>query len=167
MVALPFYIWWIYGRDWCFWTVVLEKTLGSPLDSKVIKPVNPKENQSWISIGRTDADVEAPKLWPSDAKNWLTGKTLMLGKIEGRRRREQQRMRWHHRLNGLEFEQALWVGDGQRGLTRCSPWGHKKSDTTERLDWTDGREIRISVPQETLRIYGAQILIMEHNSYIC
>ena len=81
-----------------FWTVVLEKTLESPLDSKEIKPVHPKGNQSWIYIGRADGEAEAPMLWPPDAKNWLIRKTLMLGKIEGGRRRGWQRMRW---LDGI------------------------------------------------------------------
>ena len=85
-------------KNWCFWTVVLKKTLESPLDHKEIKPVNPKGNQSWIFIGRTDAEADAPTLWPPDGKNWLLGKTLMLGKIEGKRRRGQQRMRW---LDGI------------------------------------------------------------------
>ena len=80
--------------NWCFWTVVLEKTLESPLDCKDIQPVHPKGNESWIFIGRTDAEAETPILWPPDAKNWLFEKTLMLGKIEGRRRRGQQRTRW-------------------------------------------------------------------------
>ena len=82
--------------NWCFWTMVLEKTLESPLDCKEIKPVNPKGNQSWIFIGRTDAEAETPILWPPDVKNWLI--TLMLGKIEGGRRRGRQRMRW---LDGI------------------------------------------------------------------
>ena len=85
-------------RNWCFWTVVLEKTLESPLDCKEIKPVNPKGNQSWIFIGRTDAEAEIPIVWPPDAKNWHIWKTLMLGKIEGMRRRGWQRMRW---LDGI------------------------------------------------------------------
>ena len=86
-------------KNWCFWTVVLEKTLESPLDCKEITPVNPKGNQSWIFIERTDAEPETPILWPPDAKNWLTWKdTPMLGKIEGRRRRERRRMRW---LDGI------------------------------------------------------------------
>ena len=82
-------------KNWCFWTVVLEKTLESPLDCK-IQPVHPKGDQSWIFTGRTDA--KAPKLWPPDEKNWLIGKDLMQGKIEGRRRRGRQRMRW---LDGI------------------------------------------------------------------
>ena len=85
-------------KNWCFWTVVLEKTLESTLDCKEIKPVNPKGNQSWIFIGITDAETEAPMLWPPDAKNWLFGKTLMLGNIECRRTKEWQRMR---RLDGI------------------------------------------------------------------
>ena len=90
----------IWGlKNWCFWTVVLEKTLGSPLDCKEIKPINPKGNQSWIFIGKTEAEVEAPKLWPPDAKNWVMEKTLMLGKIEGRRRRGWRRARWHHSMD--------------------------------------------------------------------
>ena len=85
-------------KNWCFWTVVLEKTLESPLDCKDIKLFNSKWNQSWIFIGRTDADSEAPILWPPDAKSWLTGKTLMLRKTEDRYRRGWQRMRW---LDGI------------------------------------------------------------------
>ena len=85
-------------KNWCFWTVVLEKTLESPLDSKEIQPVFPKGNQSWIFIGRTDAEAETPILWPPDGKSWLLGKTLMLGTIEGRRKRGWQRMRW---LDGI------------------------------------------------------------------
>ena len=124
-----------HWRIWCFWTVVLEKTLESPLDSKEIKPVNPKGNQSWIFIGRTDAEAEGPILWLPDAKNSLE-KTLMLGKIEGRRR-GWQRMRWLDEINGHEFEQALGVGDGQGSLACCSPWGCKELDMTEQLNWTD------------------------------
>ena len=85
-------------KNWCFWSVVLEKTLGSPVDSKGIQPVHPKGNQSWIFIGRTDDEPETPVLWPPDAKNWLIWKTLMLGKIEGGRRRGWQWMRW---LDGI------------------------------------------------------------------
>ena len=88
-------------KNWCFWTVVLEKTLESLLDCKEIQPVHPKGNQSWIFFGRTDAEAETPTLWPPDAKNWLFKKTLMLGKIEGRRRRGQQRMRWLHGITDL------------------------------------------------------------------
>ena len=80
-------------RNWCFWTVVLQKTLESPLDCKEIQPVNPKGNQSWIFIGSTNVEAETPIFWPPDVKNWLVGKDPVLGKIEGRRRRGWQRMR--------------------------------------------------------------------------
>ena len=94
-------------KNWCFWAVVLEKTFESPLDCKEIQPVHPKRNQSWILIGRTDAETEAPILWPSDAKSWLIGKDLMLGKIEDRRRRGRQRMRW---LDGITDSMDMGVG---------------------------------------------------------
>ena len=92
-------------KNWCFWTVVVEKTLESPLDCKEIIPVNPKGNQSWIVIRRTDAEVEAPTLWPPEVKSWLAERTLMLGKTEGKRRREQQRMRWL----GVSLIQRTWI----------------------------------------------------------
>ena len=92
-------------KNWCFWTVVLEKTPESPLDCKEIQPVHPKGNQSWIFIGRTDAEAEVPILWPPDARTDSLEKTMMLGKIEGGRRRGWQRMRWlYHRHDGHEFE---------------------------------------------------------------
>ena len=125
-------------KNWCFWTVLLEKTLESPLDCKD-QLANPKGNQSWVFTGRTDAETETPILWPHDVKSWLIGKdSLMLGKIEGRRR-EQQRKRWvgwHHRLNGHGFGWTPGVGDGQRGLVCCSLWRGKESDMTEQLNWT-------------------------------
>ena len=127
-------------KNWCFWTVVLEKTLESPLDCKEIQPVHPKGNQSWIFIGRIDAEAETPIPWPPDAKNWLTEKDLDAG-TDWRREEEKgtiedEMVGWHHRLNGHEFKQALGVGDGQGSLACCSPWGHKESDTTEQqLNW--------------------------------
>ena len=109
-----------------------------PLDCKEIKPVHPKENQFWIFIGGTHA--ESPILWPPDVKNWLIGKDFDAEKDwrqEEKGRTEDEMVGWHHRLNGHEFEQALGVGDGQGDLVCCSPWGHKESDMTERLNWTD------------------------------
>ena len=126
-------------KNWCFWTVVLEKTLWSPLYSKEIKPVNPKGNQPWIFIGRTDAEAETPILQPRDAKNWLTGKDPDARKDwrqEEKGTKEDEMVGWHYRLDGHEFEQALGVGDGQGSLACCSPWGHKESDMTEQLNWT-------------------------------
>ena len=126
-------------KNWCFWTVVLEKTLDGLLDSKEIKTVHPKLNQSWIFIGRTDAEAETPILWPHDAKNWLIRKDPDAGedwRQEEKLMTEDEMVGWHHWLNGHEFEQTLGVGDGQGNLACCSPWGHKESDTTERLNWT-------------------------------
>ena len=119
-------------------TVVLEKTLESPLDCKEIKPVNPKGNQFWIFIRRTDA--EAPILWPPDARNWLIWKDPDAGqdwRQEEKGMTEDEMIGWHHWLNGHEFEQALGVGDGQGILVCCSPWGCKELETTEWLNWTD------------------------------
>ena len=126
--------------DWCFWTVVLEKTLESPLDCKEIKPVHPKGNQSWIFIGRTDAEAEALILWPPDAKSWLIWKDPVSGKDwrqEEKVMTEDKMVGWHHWLDGHEFEQAWGDGDGQGSLACCSPWGRKESDTTE---WLNGTE---------------------------
>ena len=123
-------------KNWCFWTVVLEKTLASPLDCKEIQPVNPKGDQSWIFTGRTDAEAETPVLWPSDVKNWLTGKDFDSGKNwrqEEKGMKDDDMVGWHQWLKGHEFEQALGVGDGQGSLACCSPWGHKELDTTEWL----------------------------------
>ena len=127
-------------KNWCFWTVVLEKTLESLLDCKEIKPVNPKGNHPWIFIGRTDTEAEAPILRPPDVKNWLIWKDLDAGedwRQEEKRMTEDEMVGWHHRLDGHEFEQAPGVGDGQGSLACCSPWGRKELDMTEILNWTD------------------------------
>ena len=109
-------------RNWCLQTVVLEKTLETPLDSKEIKPVNPKGNQSWILIGRTDAKAEAPIRGPPDAKNWLIGKNSDARKDwrqEEKGMTEDKMVGWHHWLDGHEFDQAPGVGDGQESLACC------------------------------------------------
>ena len=128
-------------KNWCFWTVVLEKTLESPLDCKEIQPVYPKGNKSWIFVGRTDAEAETPTLWPPDAKSWLIWKDPDAGTDWGqeeKRMTEDEMVGWHQWLDGHEFEQALGVGDGQGGLACCSSsWGRKESDTTEQLNWTE------------------------------
>ena len=141
-------------KDWCFWTVVLEKTLESPLDCKEIQPVYPKGNQSWIFIGRTDA--EAQIIWPPDVKNWLIGKDLDAGKDwrwEEKGMTEDEMVGWHHGLHGHKFEQAPGIGDGQGSLACCSPWGHKESDTTERLNWIILRRVLTLTSNEYTSIH--------------
>ena len=116
----------------------LEETLKSPLDCKGIQPVNPKGNQSWIFIGRTDAEAETPILWPPDVKNWVIWKDPDAGKDWRQKEQgttEDEIVERHHQLNGHEFEQALGVGDEQGSLVCCSPWDRKESDTTEQLKW--------------------------------
>ena len=126
-------------KNWCFWTVVLEKTLESPWDFKEIKPVNPKGNQSWIFIGRIDAEAKTPILWPSDVKNQLIGKDPDAGKDwrqEEKATTEDEMVGWRHQLDGHEFEQASGVGDAQASLSSYSPWGCKESDWATELNWT-------------------------------
>ena len=124
-------------KNWCFWTVVLEKTLESPLDCKEIQPVHPKGDQSWIFIGKTDAEAEALRLWPRDSKNWLIGKDPDAGKDwrwEEKGTTEDEMVGWHCQLIGHEFEQVQGDGEGQGSLVCCSSWGHKESDMTEQLN---------------------------------
>ena len=123
-------------KNWCFWTVVLEKTLESPLDCKEIQPIHPKGDQSWVFIGRTDAEAETRILWPPHAKSWLIGKDSDAGRDweqEEKGTTEDEMAGWHHRLDGRESQWTPGVGDGQRGLACCSSWGCRESDTTERL----------------------------------
>ena len=125
---------------WCFWTVVLEKTLEIPLDCKAIRSVLLKGNQSWIFIGRTDVET---------VKNWLIEKDPDAGKDWGHEEKgttEDKIVGWHHQLNEHEFEQAPGVGDGQGSLVCCSPWCHKKLDTTERLNWTELNDLTMVCP---------------------
>ena len=127
-------------KNWCFWTVMLGKTLVSPLDCKEIQPVHPKGDQSWVFIGRTDAKVETPILWLPHAKSWLIGKDPDAGRVWGQEKKgtiEDEMAGWHHRLNGHESEWTPGVGDGQGGLACCDSWGRKESDTTEWLNWTE------------------------------
>ena len=127
-------------KNWCFWTVVLEKTLESPLVCKEIKLVHPKGNQSWIFIGRTDAKAETPIFWPPHARSWLIWKDPDAGRGWGHEEKgttEDEMAGWHHRLNGHEFEWTPGVVDGQGGLACCNSWGCKESDMSERLNWTE------------------------------
>ena len=139
-------------KNWCFWTVVLEETLESPLDCKDIQAVHPKGNQSWIFIRRTDAKAETPILWPPDARNLLIWKDPDAGKDWRREEKgttEDEMVGWHHQLNGHEFEKTPGVGDGQGGLACYSPWGCKELDMTERLNWTEMNHL-LAVNQDML-----------------
>ena len=127
-------------KNWFFWTVVLEKTLESPLDCKEIQPVHPKGDQTWVFIGRTDAKAETPIFWPPDAKSWLIWKDPDAGKDWGWEETGMtvdEMVGWHHQLNGDRFGWTPGVGDRQGGLAYCCSWDCKQSDTTERLNWTD------------------------------
>ena len=127
-------------KNWWFRTVVLGKTLESPLDCKEIQPVHPKGDQSWVFIGRTDVEAETPILRPPDVMSWLIGKDPDSGRDWGQEDKgttEDEMVGWHHRLNGHGFGWTLRVGDGQGGLACCGSWGHKESDMTERLSWID------------------------------
>ena len=127
-------------RNWWFWTVVLEKTLESPLDGMEIQPVHSERDLSWVFIGRTDAEAETPILWPPDVKSWRTGKDPDAGKDWGQEEKgttEDEMVGWHHRLDGHEFGWIPGAVDGQGGLACFSPWCHKVSDRTERLNWKE------------------------------
>ena len=144
------------SKNWCFWTVALEKSLESPLDCKEIQPVNPKGNHPWIFIGRTDAEAEAPILWPPDVKSF-TVKDFDPGKDwqqEEKGLTEDEMVGWHHWLNEHEFEQALEDGEVPGGLACCSPRGHKESDMTE---WLNNNQVKQDNP--SLSILHASISI--------
>ena len=126
--------WRIDGFElWCWRRLLRVSWTAGRSNQSILKEIS----QSWVFIGRTDAEAETPILWPPHVKSCPIEKTLMLGGVGGKRRRWWQRMRWHHRLDGHEFEWTLGVGDGQGGLACCGSWGPKKLDTTERLNWTE------------------------------
>ena len=140
-------------KNWCFWTVALEKTPESPLDCKEIKPINPKGNQPWIFIERTDAEAETPIFWPPDVKSQLIRKDPSSGKEwrqEERGTTEGKIVGWHHQPNGHEFEQALRNDERQRGLVCCSPWGSQKA----RHDWVTDQQQRCMVGKGALHVFS-------------
>ena len=127
-------------KNWCFWTVVLEKTLESHLDCKEIQAFHPKGDQSWVFIGRTDAEAETPILWPPHAKSWLIWKDPDAGKDWGQEEKgttEDEMVGWHHRFNGHEFGWTPGDGNGQGGLACYSSWVCKQLYKTEQLNWTE------------------------------
>ena len=127
-------------KNWCFWAVVLEKTLESPLDCKGIQPVHSEGDQPWDFFGRTDAKAETPVLWPPHGKSWLIRKDSDAGRDWGQEEKgmtEDEMARWHHWLDGHGFGWTPGVDDGQGGLVCCGSWGHKESDMTEKLNWTE------------------------------
>ena len=144
-------------KNWCFWTVVLEKTHESPLDKKKIKPVLPKGDQSWVFIGRTDVEVEVPVHWPPDMKNRLIGKDPDAGKDwmqEETGMTKDEMVGWHHWLDGCEFEQAPGVGNGQGGLECCSPW------VTKNQRWLSNRtKLNFTVVFEFLLFFACASII--------
>ena len=140
---------WTIKKDECQRTNTfkLSWTLEGSLDIKEIKPVNPKGNQPWVFIGRTDAEAEVPILWPPDAKSWLIWKDPDAERDWGQEEKgttEDMMAWWHHWIDGHESEWTLGVGDGQGRLAWCSPWSRKESDTTERLSWTE-QTIKVAV----------------------
>ena len=139
-------------KNWCFWTVVLEKTLESPLDCKEIQPVHLKGDQSWVFIGRTDVEADTPILWPPDAKSWLIWKDPDAGEDWGKEEKgmtEHEMVGCHYWLNGHGFGWTPGISDGQGGLACCSSWGRKESDTTEQLNLTELNYIRPGLLSQT------------------
>ena len=151
---------WVLKNE-CLWTVVLEKTLESQwglLDCNEVKPDNPKGNQSWIFIGRIDAEAEAPAIWPPDAKSWLIRKVPDAGKDwrQEKGMTKDKMVGWHHRLSGHKFEQALGDSEGQGSLECCSPWGRRV-----RHDWATEQQQQY---QTTLPVSWEICLLLRSNS---
>ena len=152
-------------KNWCFWTVVLEKTLESPLDCKEIRPVHPKD-QSWVFIVGTDVEAETPILWPPDAKSWLIWKYPDAGKDWGQEEKgttEDEMVEWHHRHNGHRFRWTPGISDGQGGLACCSSRGRKELDMAEWLNWT-GLNWKIKEVQSSL-VVQLRILPMQGTQF--
>ena len=133
-------------KNWCFWTVVLEKALESPLDCKEIQLIHSKGDQPWDFFGRNDAKAETPVLWPPHAKSWLIGKDSDAGRDWGQEEKgttEDEMAGWHRCLDGRASEWTPGVGDGQGGPAWCDSWGRKESDTTEQLNWTEVANMQV------------------------
>ena len=146
-------------KNWCFWTVVLDKTFEGPLVCKEIQPAHPKGDQSRVFIVRIDVEAETPMLWPPDVKSWFIGKDPDAGKDWGQENgtTEDEMVGWHHRLNRHGFGQTPRVGDGQEGLARCDSWVHKESDSTEWLNWTELKaDTKKSSTWKTKTLYKTQ-----------
>ena len=165
-------------KNWCFWTLVLEKTLESPLDCKEVQPVHPKGDKFWVFFGRTDAEAETPIIWPPHARSWLIGKDSDAGRDWGQEEKgmtEDKMSGWHHQLDGHEFEWTPGDGDGQGGLVCCKSWGRKESDTTEWLNWTEGSSVScyeiltVSLPLYLVfaRQSGIHCILCTFSLYVC
>ena len=144
-------------KNWCFWTVVLEKTLESPLDCKEIQPVHSEGDQPWDFFGGNDAEAETPVLWPPHAKSWLIGKDSDAGRDWGQEEKgttEDETAGWHHWLDGHESQWTSGVGDGQGGPACCDSWGRKESDTTEQLIWSDALFLQWFLHRGKKKKYG-------------
>ena len=150
-------------KKWCFWTVVLEKTLESPLDCKEIQPVHSKGDQPWVFIGRTGAKAETPILWPPHVKSWLIGKDPDAGRDRGLEEKgmTEEMAGWHHWLNGRESQWTPGVGDGQGGLACWDSWGRKELDMTERLNWTELMPLSLEMGRAAVCIPSSPSL--QHN----
>ena len=155
-------------KNWCFLTVVLQKTLESPLDCKEIQPVRSEGDQPWDFFGRNDAKAETPVLWPPHTKSWLIGKDSDAGRDWGQEEKgttEDEMAGRHHWLDGRESEWTPGVVDEQGGLACCDSWGHNESDMTERLNWTEGVKIWVTFYFSCNHTKKTPIIPLE--KYIC
>ena len=156
-------------KNWCFWTVVLEKTPESPLDCKEVLTVHPKGDQSWVFIERTDAEAETPILWPPHVKSWLIGKDSDAARDWGQEEKgttEDEMAGWHHWLDAHEFGWTPEVGDGQEGLACCDSWGRKELDTTEwlnstELNWKCSAKFLFRVPKHKVLVCLKKIQVLD------
>ena len=157
-------------KNWCFRTVVLEKTLESPLDCKEMQLVH-SGDQTWDFFGRNDAKAETSVLWPPHAKSWLIRKDSDAGRDWGQEKKgttEDEMAGWHHWLDGREFELTSRFGDGQGGLACCNSWGHKESDTTEWLNWTECHSLLLGFNYVFLLLvylYLSSVIVPDHKNH--